>query len=56
MFKNQNILMFVGFSIIGSCVLFALRFIIKVGLHSFRNTLFKSEIISKPVTCLKYKS
>ena len=43
------------FPVVGSCVASALKFINKVGLQSFRNTIFKSGIIFEPANCWKYE-
>ena len=44
--------MSVGFTVIGSCAASALKFINKVRLLSFMNTIFKSKIIIEFATCL----
>ena len=52
-FWNPNLYISVGFTVIGSCAASELKFIEKVRLQGFRNTIFKSEIILESVTCLK---
>ena len=42
--------MSVGFTVIGSCVASAFKFIDKVRLKGFRNTILKSKIILESVT------
>ena len=42
--------MSVGFTVIGSCVASALKFIDRVRLKGFRNTILKSKIILESVT------
>ena len=42
-FWNQNLRMSVSFTVIGSCVASRLKFIDKVRLKDFRNTIFKSK-------------
>ena len=44
------------FSVIETCAASAIKFVDNVGLHSFRKTNFRSEIIFKPVACLTYES
>ena len=45
--------MSVGFIVIGSSAASALKFIDKVRLSGFRNTIFKFKIILESVTCFK---
>ena len=45
--------MSVGFIKIGNCAAPALKFIDKVRLPGFKNTIFRSKIIFESVTCLK---
>ena len=45
--------MSVSFNVIGSYVAFTLKFIDKVCLQGFRNTLFTSKIITESLACLK---
>ena len=45
--------MSVSFTVIGSCAAFAHKFIDKIRLQDFRNTVFKSKIVIASVTCLQ---
>ena len=52
-YSETNCHMSVSLPIVGSYAASAFKFINKIGLQSFRNTIFKSAII---FTCLKCKS